>query len=126
MSTGLKIPISVNPIGGVALVNGDDNDNKIIKLALSDDDNENAFNQDIGLGADMIFDINAPTSKSKIMVRIQRIFSKFRTEKRYKLLKNTIAWTDDSENQVTSLSFRYLNLESDEEQTYEQKFGAGV
>ncbi len=126
MATGLKVPVGVNPSGGASLVHGDDNDNKIIKIALSNDDNENAFQQDVGLGEEMIFDISAPTSKSKIMVKVQRIFTKFQAEKRYKLLRNTVKWTDDPENQEVNLEFRYLNLESDEEQTYEQKFGAGA
>jgi hypothetical protein len=126
MATGLKIPIGVNSSGGAELVSGDENDSKIIKLALSNDDNENAFQQDIGLGEDMVFDLSDPTTKSKIAVRIQRIFSKFQAEKRYKLLRNTIKWTDDSETQETTLEFRYLNMESDEVQEYEQKFGAGA
>lgn len=126
MPAGLKVPVGVNAGGGAATVEGDDNDTKIIKLALMSDDNENAFQQNIGLGEEMIFDLSTPTSKSKIAVKIKRIFAKFQAEKRYKLLNNTIKWIDDSEDQTVTLQFRYLNLESDEPQTYEQKFGAGA
>ena len=124
MATGLKIPLGVAPNGGAALVDGDENDTKIIKTALANGDNENAFQQDITLGRQMVFDINDPLAKSKIVVKIKRIFARFRAEKRYNLLNNTLKWIDDDEEQTATLQLRYLNMESDETQEFSQKFGA--
>jgi hypothetical protein len=126
MATGLKVPIGVNSIGGAALVNGDDNDIKIIKLALTNDDNENAFQQNIGLGEEMIFDLNDPTTRPKIISKLRRIFDKFEANNRFKLLYNTIKWEESSDDGELSLTFKYLNIESDEIKEFDQKFGSGV
>jgi len=125
MTTGLKVPLGVNPSGGAAVVEGDENDNKIISLALADDDNENAFQQDIGLGQRMVFDLNDPTIKPSILNRIVRIFDIFQAQKRYKLMPETILWEEISDKQELILSFRYINLESDEPRTFTRRFGAG-
>lgn len=127
MPVGLKIPMQANSSGGFATVDGDDNDAKIIKLYLSDGDNENAFQQDITLGVDMIFDILDPLMRARIRNRIERIFDRLKAENRFDLLRNTFQWdeTNASEGELI-LSFRYLNLESDEEKTYEQKFNSGA
>lgn len=127
MPKGLKIPISANSKGGFATVEGDDNDAKIIKLALMDGENENAFQQDITLGVDMVFDILDPIARSRIINRLIFIFEIFKAQKRFDLLKNTISWDESSSNEgELVLNFRYLNLESDEEKTYEQKFNSGA
>lgn len=127
MPKGLKIPMQANSSGGIATVEGDDNDAKIIKLYLSDGDNENAFQQEITLGVDMIFDILDPLMRARIKNRIERIFDRLKAEKRFDLLRNTFQWDESktSEGELI-LSFRYLNLESDEEKIYEQKFNSGA
>lgn len=123
MATGIKIPFSASPTGGIALVSKDENDRKIIKIAMSDGDNENAFEQDLALGLDMIFDINDPLIRPKIVARIKSMFERFQAQKRFKLLRNTIRWDDENIKEgELRLSFRYLSLESDEEKEYEQVF----
>jgi hypothetical protein len=112
----------VNPGGGAALVSGDENDFKAIRAALGSDDNENAFQQGIGLGDGMIFDIADVTTRNVIERRIVDIFRRFEAQKRYMLRTNTIGWQEDSENQQFILSFQYLNIESDEDKVFRQKF----
>lgn len=124
MATGLRIPVGASPSGGAALVGGDDNDTKIIKTALSSDDSENAFQQDIGMGESMVFNLNDPVLRAKIRRRLVQIFANFQTQKRFKLLKNTIEWTEDSVAQELILEFKYLNLESDEEKPLRRVFSA--
>lgn len=121
---GLKMPVGVNPSGGAALMEGDINDAKIIKMALSSDDNENAFQQDIGLGVDMIFGISDTVLQSQITRRVIRLFQNFQTQKRFKLLRNTLKWTEDASQQELTLEFRYVNLESDEEVFFRRAFTA--
>lgn len=125
MPKGLKMPIGRNASGGFAVVDGDDNDKKTIAVALGDDDNENAFQQEIGLGLGMVFDINDPYIRGSIKRRLIRLFKLFEAQKRFKLLTDTIEWKDDSETQELILSFRYLNLESDEENEFSKSFSAG-
>jgi len=125
MPTGLKVPISVNKKGGLSLVSGDENDKKIISLSLGDDDNENAFQQNIGLGVGMIFSIADELSRPKIMRRLTEVFRKFESQKRYLLKTNTIKWQKD-QNQQLVLEFKYINLESDEEKIFRQSFNAST
>jgi len=104
------------------LCTGDDNDIKVIKAALNSGDNENAFQQNITLGEDMIFGMSDPLIRSRITVKIRQIFEVFYEQHRFKLLVDTIKWTDEAE--VVNLTFRYLNLESDEEKEYSDTFTA--
>ena len=125
MPSGLRLPIGVNKSGGMAVVNGDSNDQKLIAVALGDDDNENAFQQSIGLGIGMVFDINDPFIRGGITRKLKEIFELFQAQKRFKLLTDTIEWKTDSETQEMILQFRYLNLESDEEGEFTKVFSAG-
>lgn len=120
MPTGLRVPVGANPGGGAALVDSDDNDNKIISLALGSCDNENAFQQDIGIGDNMVFDVSDTTLRAKIIRRLNGIFKDFEQQKRYRLVKDTIKW-EEGDGEL-SLSFKYLNLESDEPKDFNQKF----
>ncbi|PNX50431.1 MAG: hypothetical protein BV456_06690 [Thermoplasmata archaeon M8B2D] len=127
MPTGLKIPFSINSGGGLNIVTGDENDQQTIMVYLASGDNENAFQQDITLGLDMIFKIDNELIRPKIINTIVEIFEKLERKKRFKLLKNTISWkSDETDSGESILSFRYLNLESDETNIYEYKFNSGA
>lgn len=127
MPKGLRIPFQASATGGISTIEGDENDRQVISAYLSDGDNENAFQQNITLGIDMIFDISDPLMRSRVFTRIVRLFEFLESKKRFKLLTETIQWDEtDIANGNMILSFRYLNLESDQPQTYEQKFSSGV
>lgn len=121
---GLKIPVGVNSHGGAALVSGDVNDEKIIMIALGSSENDNAFQQDITLGETMIFDLNDPTIRAKILRKLYGIFNEFRTKKRFELKKDTVTWEEDPRKQELTLSFQYTNLESDEDILFRRTFTA--
>lgn len=118
MPKGLKVPVGVGPDGGAALVEGDDNDLKILSLALGSDDNENAFQQNIGLGEDMIFSINDPATRSAIQRKVIEIFRRFEAQERFTIRQETITWEEDQEDQTMTMKFTYLCLESDEEKEF--------
>jgi len=122
MPKGLAMPVGVNPTGGAATVEHDDNDRKVIFTALSDCSSEHAFQQDLGLGGDMIFDISDPVLRARIQQRLYAIFKDFEAQNRYKLRTNTIKWSENSKEQALSLEFKYLNIESDEELTFKRAF----
>jgi len=122
MPTGLQIPIGVSPTGSSALSTSDDNDKKIIGIALGADENENAFQQAIGMGEAAIFDVDDPTSRARVIQRLKQIFRRFESEKRYRLDLASIRWTSEEDTGNSVLSFRYINLESDEPQDFSRTF----
>lgn len=125
MPVGLKLPLQLSSTGGFALVDSDENDFKIIKMALMSDENENAFQQDIGFGSGMIFGLNDSVLRSRLNSKLRIIFRRFETQKRYKLLPSTVKWTQDLNNQEFVLEFRFISLESDEERTFTNSFSSG-
>jgi len=101
---------------------GEDNDRKIIFLALGSDDNENAFQQQIGLGNDMVFGISDPQIRGTILTKVRRIFQRFEAQKRYRLVNSSLRWAEDSETQEMILEFKYMNLETDEVYSFKRTF----
>lgn len=126
MPTGLAMPVGVDESGGARLSSGDANDDKIIRLALGDDSNENAFQQNIGVGADMVFGSADELLQAQIMRRVFEVFKRFEAQKRYTLRRNTISWTVDSNTQELILQFKYVALESDREQLFREAFSAAA
>ncbi len=123
MPTGLSLPIRANPSGGLAKVSGDEQDQKVIALALLSDDNENSFQQNNGLGISMVFDIQDPNARAEILMNLRRVFQRFERLKRFKLKENTIQWTDDNDKEgVAVLSFKYIALESDSEKDFSKRY----
>jgi hypothetical protein len=126
MPTGLAMPVGVSQGGGARLSSGDENDDKIIRLALGDDANENAFQQNVGVGANMIFGQSDQVLQATIMRRLNDVFRRFEAQKRYILRRNTIRWTQDSETQEMILTLKYLSVESDKEQMFRESFNAST
>ena len=124
MAVGLQIPVGVDAGGGIRLVGGSANDQKIIFLALGSGWNENAFQQEIALGQDMIFALNDATVRANIKRRLITIFREFQSQNRFKLLVDTLKWTAIEDSQELQLVFKYANLEEDEVKDYVVKFTA--
>ena len=125
MPTGFKLPMSPSPSGGIALVKGDVNNDKIIKVGLSATDNSNSFQQNIGIGQDMVFDLQDPALRGLLVVKIKKLFARFEIQKRFKLLTDTLQWSAISDSGELQLEFRYMDLESDEEKQFSKNFKAG-
>lgn len=120
MATGFYLPLGVNTGGGIRLVSGEENDRKAIILALGSGWNENAFQQDIALGQDMIFDLADTTVRARIKRKLQEIFREFQAQNRYRLLTETIKWSEGE--QTLELEFKYANMETDEVRDYTISF----
>lgn len=114
------MPIGVDITGGAAWVSGEKNDRKTIFTALGDCGSENAFQQDLGMGLGMVFDIRDEDVRAKILRRLTSIFRVFEAADRYKLMTETISWVE-TEGELT-LEFSYLNMETDEEKTFARTF----
>lgn len=122
MATGLTIPVTVSSNGGFAMSSGSDHDNDIIAAALASDENDNSFQQNLGVGEQAIFDINDELSRASILTRLRAVFNRFETQKRYKLLENSIRWMDQEGEQI--LVCQYVNLETDQLQDFQQSFNS--
>jgi hypothetical protein len=121
MARGLKIPFQVGPHGGAAITESDEQAFKVIRLALSDNDNDNAFQQDIGLGQAMIFSTRNASFRAKVIARLFKVFATFEVLKLYKLDKSTLKWrTEKAGEQI--LEFKFINLESDKVETFTHSF----
>lgn len=122
MPVGLDIPVRVNSRGGSQLSEGNANDNKVIRLSLGSDDNENAFQQDIGLGVEMVFSSNDSFTRIRILARLREIFRRFEGLRRFKLREETLQWEELEGSGELILSFKYANLETDEEREFRRTF----
>lgn len=122
MSKGLKIPVQVDKTGRVVMIEGDKLNHQLIATALADDENENAFQQQIGLGETMIFGQDGSTLRAQILRRLFTIFSDFEKHKLFQLIRETIEWSKDTENGDLILSFSYIDLESDQPQFFKKAF----
>lgn len=70
----------------------------------------------------MLFDASDPQCRARIRQRLTVVFDSFEREKRYRLLPETITWT---EGQGTlELAFKYHDLESDEIRPFAKVFGS--
>lgn len=128
MATGLKIPMVVDDRGGLATVSADEHSTQLIRLALSDDDNENAFQQSetIGLGTAMIFQPADAKTRAAILRRLYNLFKTFESDKKFTLLRDTIKWDKSKAEQALVLSFDYVDLESDETRNFTTAYRLGA
>lgn len=115
------MPLGVNSRGGGATVEADEQSRKIIWIALSDLDNDNAFQQDLGLAPTFIFGQPGNAFKAYIRRQLIGIFTRFERLKLYRLIRESIKFTQDQEGEQV-LSFKYIDLESDEEEQFEKTF----
>jgi hypothetical protein len=120
---GLRVPLGVNMVGGAARNDGDDHASQTLLLALNDDDNTNAFQQELGIGVDMIFDTKNMALRARIMSRVNAIFRRFEQLDLFKLVRGSIKWDDSVEGEL-SLNLSYINLESDEVKSFSRRFAA--
>ena len=118
MATGLKIPVGVNKRGGTAMVTNDEHSDQLIATALSDNSSTHAYQQEEGLGIDMIFQPMEQSARARIIFRVRSIFKQFEGLDLFKLKEDTIKWKEHPETQELELQFKYINLESDEEKTF--------
>jgi len=124
MAVGLRLPCGVDPTGGAALVSKDSNNEKIIKTALSNCYSNNAFQQDLGLGDEFVFDITDATLKARVQRKLVKLFKEFTIQKRFQLLTDTIKWSENVEDQELIMTFKYHDMEADEEKDITQVYSA--
>lgn len=111
---GLAVPISGQG-GRIATVSGEDQLRKIIILNLSDCDSANPF-QDLGLGSEIIFDIDSPATQGRIRARIMQVFQRLEQADRARLSPGYPIFRSDPDRQELVADVRYVNLETTDEE----------
>jgi len=126
VAKGLKIPVGVDTTGGSATLEGDEYADQVIRTGLSDHDNANAFQQDTGLGEEMIFGKTDTAQKAAILRKLYSMFAVWEEERLFRLMRETIKWSTNIESGELIIEFQYINLESDEPTTFRKKFTTGA
>ncbi|KKM82805.1 hypothetical protein LCGC14_1315800 [marine sediment metagenome] len=117
MPEGFGLPVGVDGTGGVAVLDGVAQDDKIVRMALADNSSNNAFQQGIGFGIFPVFSIDDAETRIGILQRVREIFRAFVAEERFKLREETLKFTNDKQGELV-LEFKYLSLRADQERTF--------
>lgn len=115
MATGLKVPVGVDHRGRADVeTNEVKNTKKILKLALSEGGDDNPFQQ-LGIDGRLIFGIKNAAFRGKAIQAVQRVAS--RLDQLIRIDENTIEFDDSRPGEIT-LSFKYIDLLTQEEQEF--------
>ena len=119
MPVGLRMPVGVDESGGAAIAQPAEQSHKILRTALSPCYSWHAFQQDLGLGENEIFDVNSPLIIPRLRRRVKRILNAFRADDRYKLVPGSLTVAESAEGSgEIAISFRYIDIEADTEQQF--------
>lgn len=106
MARGIQLPTkAVN--GRWQMLSGDAYIEQLIRVALLGSESDNPF-QDIGLGSDIIFDINDGLLDGEIRSKLEQVFSIFERDQLARLAAYNLEHVDGDVILVLS----YINLET--------------
>jgi hypothetical protein len=111
MAQGLSLPVRAFR-GRAALSSGSEKNDQVISLCILDGDNNNPFNDDVGLTAP-IFKLDSASVRAQVELRIKTHFDRLYYANRIRLLK--IEFTDVNQEGDLRVNVRYIDLETDEE-----------
>lgn len=113
---GVAMPFAADARGGLARTSGEDNDFKIISLALTSGDNNNPWEQQDDDIDQATFDMDNPQGRALIQRRLENAFAVFESQHRYRLIPNTVQFrrAPVGTDEILFVFFKYHNLESDE------------
>lgn len=110
--TGLALPLRGNRFGGLQLINGSENDFKIISLAILSNANDNAFQQPSVDIDEAIFELDDVAFLAMVRRKVELVFAEFEKQHRYRLVPGTIR-IESNQPGETFVFFKYHNLEAD-------------
>lgn len=119
--TGIAIPFSADGRGRIALVSGDDQLQKIIAMNLSDCQSDNPFQDDLGIGADMVFAIASTKLRADLKRRITVLFRRLQLQDRARLAAAPTFEIDDKQQEL-NVDINYVNIEEDKPGNLGMKF----
>lgn len=113
--TGVAIPLRSSIGGGLATVTGQENDFKIIALALMSHENDNPFQQSSDNVDGALFDIDDPAGYALLVRRVESAFFDFEQQHRYRLIPGSLQIR--RKDGVAIIYFDYHSIEADERRT---------
>lgn len=120
MARGLAVPIRMVQ-GRTVMVEGADQIEKLIQLAVAEAASSNPFNTDVGVQAP-IFDLQDAAARAILSRRVRQHFDRWQAEGRAELLDLQIL--EDSESAETTVEILYRDLETDEERPLQVQIGS--
>ena len=120
MAIGLKMPVGVTSAGGAALLDEPDELRKLVILAISEGEDDNPFQQ-LGIDMRIIFAQNDPSAVALARSSITAILNKF--DERLALDSSVPIQFNIEENGELRVQFRYVNLDSNEPNDFNEVLG---
>lgn len=121
MSTGLKVPVTVDGTGGAAIETDKvKQKQKLLFLAFSENNDQNPF-QSLGVSPEFVFAIKNSQLRAKANLMVRRIMSKF--VGLMELSPSDIIDYDDTVEGEVTLSFKYVDLETNTVEEFKTTFG---
>ena len=108
--TGIALPFSTDGRGRLARTAGEGQLSKVILLNLMDLESANPFQDDLGLGAFMIFAVNNEDLHTELRRRINELFRRLQLQDRAKLARPPSFQTNIAEQEL-EMNISYVNLE---------------
>lgn len=121
--TGIDVPVASDGRGRLALTSGNEQLSKLISLNLADLESANPFQQDLGLGPDVVFSVGDEKLRLEMRRRIRALFRRLQLADRARLAKEP-TFSQDSEKQELTVDIDYINIEEDKPGTMALGFSA--
>lgn len=121
MASGLSVPIRVVQ-GRTVVVDGSDQIDKLINLALSDGTSTNPYNSDVGVQAPL-FDLQDAAARAILDRAVRRHFDRLQAGGRAELLDLQIR-EGDGDDSETVVHILYRDLETDEQRPLTVSIGS--
>lgn len=111
MSSGLSFPVRASKSGGAAIDDDSRQLQKILELAFSPGEDDNPF-QALGISESIVFQVNDPSARGILRSQARKILAKF--SDRVAIDPSRPVSIQQNEEGKLVLSFRYINLETNE------------
>lgn len=108
----IKLPLEVKH-GKLVKIEGEEAVKQLVMYALSPSDNNNPFQQEIGIGYDAVF--SSEDNIGVIYSRIERIMTRLEVQNIAKLVDGGIS-VSKMDNGELSVKIKYVDLETDSEE----------
>ena len=125
MANGLSVPVGVNASGGAQMIEGDGDLLKIIMLALSGGDSQNAF-QKLGINESTVFGVNNAKTLAMAQISISDVFDKLSAQGKAVLAPDGIQKVESAGEGELTIHVTYINLETNLPDEFNVSFISGA
>jgi hypothetical protein len=121
-SGGIQLPVQASGTGGLALVEGDDYIMQLIRTNMDDCENDNPFQQDLGIAVPNLFQNMEETAwKARMRKRTDDLFRRLRRDNLAVLKSVSFKPAEDEEGAVV-MTIRFRSIETNTEHDLDLSF----